>query len=141
MNEAVRQAAEDFGCLVSVAGARAYPPEGETTNVRYDEYLFRFERGALVVTAEPSDDTIRLSTAGATLPNVVELTGEEPWDRLIGCGVIWIWLLTNHRGHADGFQVEFGRPGSCWSRQLMCEGAALSARSLATLDRMSNLVV
>jgi hypothetical protein len=139
VNDLVREAAEHYGSLRSVAGVHAFRPNAARDS-RYDEYVFAFDRGSLTVTAEPSDDSIHLGGTGATLPHVTDLSNEEPWARLIGCGILWIWRLTNHNGFVDGLQLELGQPGECWSVQLMCEGSALSARSLGSLDRMSNLI-
>lgn len=139
MTDLVREAADRYGLLRSVVGAHAFHASAGRDD-RYDEYVFEFDCGSLTVTAEPSDDSIRLGGEGATLLHLTDLSNEEPWARLIGCGVLWIWRLTNQNGFVDGLQLELGQPGECWSVQLMCEGSALSARSLGSLDRMSNLI-
>lgn len=72
MNDLLSEVA-NYGSLQSVAGVHALPPPVERDS-RYDEYVFGFERGSLTVTAEPSDDTIRLGGTGATLPYVTVST-------------------------------------------------------------------
>jgi hypothetical protein len=138
MNDLLREVA-NYGSLQSVLGVHALPPPVERES-RYDEYVFGFERGSLTVTAEPSDDTIRLGGTGATMPFVTDISSQDPWTRLLGCRALWIWRLVNHNGYFDGLQLELGQPGECWSVQLMCEASALSTRSLGPLDRMSNLL-
>jgi hypothetical protein len=115
-----------------------FPPDTER-DYRYEEYVFGFEHGSFTVTAEASDDSIRLGATGATLPYVTDLSGEDPWSRLIGCGILWIWRMTNQNGYFDGLQLEFARPGECWSVQLMCGASAFSPASFGPLDRMTNL--
>jgi Family of unknown function (DUF6334) len=119
-------------------GVYAYPAEENLPGDRYEEYVFQFEEQSVVVTAVPDDDTVTVAVGGATLPFVHELTGVEPWNRLIGCGVLWLWRMTNHRGYLDGCQIEFARPGAYWGVQLMCEASALTALSLSPIDRLSN---
>lgn len=128
----------DFGHLISVVGLVEFLPTEMDLPVRYDEYEFAFERGKMVVTAIAEDDTISLSLDGATLPHAFDLSRVAPWDRLVGCDIRWVWLLTNDRGYTDGFQIELGRPGECWAIQLMCGGSALSARAIAPLDQLWN---
>jgi Family of unknown function (DUF6334) len=138
VNDLVREVADNYGSLKSVAGAHTFPPDPGFDS-RYGEYVFGFEHGSFTVTAEPSDDTIRLGATGATLPYVTDLSGEEPWSRLIGCGTLWIWQMVNQNGYFDGLQFAFARPGECWEVQLMCEASAFSMSSLGPLERMTNL--
>jgi Family of unknown function (DUF6334) len=104
----------------------------------FNEYVFRFGPDSLAVTAVPADDTISLTFGGATLPHVEDLTADEPWSRLIGCDVVWMWRLINHRNYVDGCQFEFGRPGEIWTLQLMCMASELSASSWSALEKMHN---
>ncbi len=130
---------DTFGRLVEVHGNYELPPEDRNPHDRFDEYAFRFERGSVVVTAVAEDDTITLAVGGgATLPFVHDLTTTAPWSTIIGCGVLWLWRMTNHRDYLDGCQIEFGRPGECWGIQLMCEASSLSARSLGPIDHLWN---
>jgi Family of unknown function (DUF6334) len=129
---------EEFGHLLAVQGSYELPPEDRNPNDRHDEYVFRFEQNSIVVTAVADDDTISMAVGGATLPFVHDLTEIEPWDKIIGCGVLWLWSLTNHRGFLDGCQIEFGRPGECWGVQLMCEASSLSVRSLGPIENLWN---
>jgi hypothetical protein len=128
----------EFGHLLRILGVYAYPDEETPPGAKYEEYVFQFEEGSVVVTAVPDDDTITVAVGGATLPFVHELTGVEPWSRLIGCGVLWLWRMTNHRGYPDGCQIEFARPGEFWGVQLMCEASALTPLSLGPIDRLAN---
>ena len=137
MRELISRVADGFGQLRSVAATSEFLTS-PSSNGRFDEYVFRFESGQFVVTANPSDDTILLNDQGLTLPNVVELSTEEPWHKLLGCGVLWIWLLENHRGYLDGIQIEFAQPGRCWCIQLMCEASSLSARSVGEIGDLTN---
>lgn len=132
--------AEDWGSLVAVLGCREVGSEDDGDNPRYDEFVFRFERGTITVTAMPDDDTVRLSNQGPTLPHRRDLTAIEPWDRLVGSGVLWMWTLTNQKGYQDGFQLELGRPGFVWSLQLTCEASSLSAQALTSLESLTNLL-
>jgi len=93
-----------------------------------------------VARAEPGDDTLLLSSDSMESSYVVDLTNTEPWNRLIGCEILLAWVLHNHFGYIDGLQLEFARPGTAWGIQLMSEGSSLSARSIASLTQMSNLL-
>lgn len=128
----------EFGHLQRIWGVYAFPAEENLPGDRFEEYVFQFELQSVVVTAVSDDDTITVAVGGATLPYPHELTGVEPWSRLIGCGVLWLWRMTNQGGYADGCQIEFGRPGEFWGIQLMCEASALTALSLSPIDRLSN---
>ena len=134
------RSASDNGKLVAVLGGNELQPDSENTHPRFDEYVFKFERGDLVARAEPGDDTLLLSSDSMESSYVVDLTNTEPWNRLIGCEILLAWVLHNHFGYIDGLQLEFARPGTAWGIQLMSEGSSLSARSIASLTQMSNLL-
>jgi hypothetical protein len=73
--------ADDWGALLAVLGARELPPDVRGGDPRYDEFVFRFERGGITVTSTPDDDTVRLTSQGPTLPHQTDLSATEPWDR------------------------------------------------------------
>lgn len=130
--------AEEWGALVGVRAFHALPTDTRSPDSRYDEYQFGFERGALVVTAVPEDDTVTISLANPTLTHATDLTTQHPWRMLIGCALVWQWDLTNQHGYLDGCQLEFARPGQCWTLQLICEAGSLTAHALTPIDSLWN---
>jgi Family of unknown function (DUF6334) len=129
---------DSLGSLTSVFGAWALSPQDRSDSDQFNEYVFQFGPSSVVVTAIPDDDTIRLTPDGATLPFVEDLTGVRPWTELIGCEVVWMWRLINHRNYVDGCQFEFGRPGEIWTLQLMCTASELSVSSWSSFDGLQN---
>jgi hypothetical protein len=101
----------EFGDLLGIWGAYALPPAERRPGERFNELVFQFEENPVAVTAVPDDDTVIVAVRGATLPFVHDLTSTKPWNKIIGCGAIWLWRLTNQREYFDGCQIEFARPG------------------------------
>jgi hypothetical protein len=131
---------DEFGQLVSAVGAWALRADDRGNGHRFDEYCLNFERASVVITAVPDDDTISIHVGQPTSPYQEDISAREPWQTLVGCGVIWAWSMTNQRGFRDGYQIEFGRPGECWAVQFMSEGSALSLRAIAPSGRLWNQV-
>jgi hypothetical protein len=132
-SDLLRRVVDDYGVLVSIAGASSEPRETGRAS-RFNEYTFGFEAGILTVAAHGPDDTIRLLESATELLFISTLTMEPPWASAVACGVTWVWRLTNQQGYPDGLQVEFGSDSGLLSVQLMCETAALTAKAVVALD-------
>ena len=138
MNDPHSPYVEEIGPLDLVTGAWALSADSRSPNARCDQFLLSFEKRSILIAADPEDDTVDVNFGDITLPYTVELTDRDPWRRLVGCGVLWTWRLTNQHGYSDGFQVELGRPGECWALQFMAEGGAISVRSIGPIEGLWN---
>jgi hypothetical protein len=107
--------AEEFGELHAVTLSATEPGWN-------DEIRFFFRRGSLTVRADGTNDTIDLQLdPGATLPGAFP----KAWQRFASLQVRWAWTLENHRGYADGLQLEFAQGETTLGVQIMVEASRL----------------
>ncbi|MCO5319819.1 MAG: DUF6334 family protein [Microthrixaceae bacterium] len=87
---------------------------------------FGFAEGAVAVEAVPDDDTVSVHAATGVLTHwageSVRLAADHP---AVGLGVRWAWLLTNHQGYMDGFQIEFAFDGASIPLQFVAQASRL----------------
>jgi hypothetical protein len=131
--EVLQKIVEEFGAITSVTACSQFNPKDAKTASRFEEYELQFERGVVTVAADPENDTIHLSRALSSLPNKTLVSSSEPWKSVVGCQVIWTWLLANQAELTDGFQFECRTSDGFVDIQLMCEASALSVRALAEI--------
>jgi hypothetical protein len=64
------------------------------------------DHGAIRLTADADTDEVIVRTLGsdASLPDLSE---EAVFAPLLGKVIEYAWSMTNHRGHADAFQIRF----------------------------------
>jgi len=116
--------AEEFGRLVAIHFSEFEP--GWVESVHFD-----FEAGYLRVDVNGDNDTVKWKIG----PRRGATPGEAPDSlrELLSQEVRWIWLMTNHRGFTDGFQIEF-RDEPSTNVQLMAEASRLWIYKLTALD-------
>ena|SRR5687768_4950584 len=70
----------------------------------------RFESAVATVYVESDYDTLRLELSEMKVGSdcyIKVATSTEPWDKVAGRSLSWIWLLTNQQGYEDGLRFEF----------------------------------
>jgi hypothetical protein len=70
----------------------------------------QFEGAVATVYVESDFDTLRLELSGMKVGSdcyIKVATLTEPWDKVAGRSLSWIWLLTNQQGYEDGLRFEF----------------------------------
>jgi hypothetical protein len=90
--------------------------------------VFTFDEGSFSVRAVIEDDSILISFAEALGEELTDLHALEPWNRVIGHGMMFIWTLENQSGYRDGLQFECALPEEFLSVQLMCMASALDVQ-------------
>lgn len=89
---------EDSGPLQRVTGVAEDVPPGEWESLR-----FEFERGVLSLSCDIDTDEVIFET-GQRHPGASDV--DEAWaERLLGKHIVYAWVLQNHRGYNDGFQL------------------------------------
>jgi len=98
MNDAVRELAADSGVLRRVAGSRV--PNG-----RYDVLELTFDHGTLHLSCDDDTDEIVLDVTAPATGDVVEIVDDNTLADLAGKVVELAWIMMNHRGFEDAFQL------------------------------------
>lgn len=75
-----------------------------------DCLVLKFGFSALIVRADPDDDTIEFSVSDSCDPNAdgcVKADETEPWRGFIGKRCGWVWVTINQQGYCDGILLSF----------------------------------
>jgi hypothetical protein len=116
----------ELGLLRQVDRWMFVSDSGETNHDWLVAAEFLFDDGAIVVEAVPDDDTISVHAATGALTHWAGesacITADHP---AVGLGVRWAWSLTNHRGYADGFQLELAFERATMRLQYISEASRL----------------
>jgi hypothetical protein len=123
MDAQVRHLALDSGDLVAINGLEA-PAD------RFVTLAFQFAKGTLFLRCDDDTDEI-----------LVEVVEDEPGyapvanellASLIGSTIEYAWVLTNHRGYEDSFQLRLASPrGHHVTVQLEVGASAMDVRRVA----------
>jgi hypothetical protein len=127
VNSRLSSVAEDYGSLQSVT-------DEESVSGGIESIRFSFEGGDLTLTVQAADDTIIWDLGRASTTTERGKSSPSWSDALLQCRVRWIWELRNHRGYADGIQLEFWRDNETTIVQLVAEGSALRPHVLTALE-------
>jgi hypothetical protein len=73
-----------------------------------EEMVLDFGQTLLVITANEEEDSLELRAAQETeTPDLVDVSGSEPWNKFIGKKFGWGWLTINQLGSWDGLVLGF----------------------------------
>jgi Family of unknown function (DUF6334) len=75
-----------------------------------DRLVLRFGPAALIIKADPDEDTIEFSVSDSCDPHAdgcIEADKTEPWRSLIGKPFGWGWVTINQQGYCDGLLLSF----------------------------------
>jgi hypothetical protein len=125
MSDVRWKATHEFGALTAIFASRRFDEE-DSLYQPFDEYAFTFEGGRLTVSAQAEDDSISVGSEPLSSGSVEDISQQQPWDSLIGSGLIWSWRLRNQQGYDDGFQVEFHAGAQSTLIQFVCEASSLT---------------
>ncbi|MBL8204347.1 MAG: hypothetical protein JNM09_08960 [Blastocatellia bacterium] len=79
-----------------------------------DAVELQFEGVVVTIYAETDFDTIQIELSELRVREdcyVKEATSLNPWDKVTGKLLEWIWLLINQQGYEDGYRFEFSSKG------------------------------
>jgi hypothetical protein len=122
---------ERFGVLESVTIARTVLNQPE-------EYELGFRSGVLLVGVNQEDDTVRLSRGKSNLPERLDISAREPWNRVIGSSAIWAWELRNQQGYRDALQIEFSLKPGFVTIQLVCQASAIQTLKVEEVEVLTS---
>jgi hypothetical protein len=123
----------ELGKIISVIGCRELEPENEHQRMSFNEIEFVCEHGLFTVVADDELDTVSLKLAESSTTFRKDISGTEPWIRVIEKPILWAWLLTNQQEFTDGFQFEVGTPDGFVAVQLMCQATSFEVRLVTSL--------
>jgi len=126
----LRDIVDRFGVLQSVAIAR-------DVLARPEEYELTFAGGVLLVGVHADDDTIRLGRGRSELPDRIDVSGWDPWQRALGASAIWAWQLRNQQGYSDALQVEFALDEAFTTVQLVCQASAIQTLAVEEAESLT----
>src|SRR6185437_104420 len=98
MTAAVRALAGDSGPLVSASGSR-------DSAGRYTSLRLNFRSGSLILAC--NDDTDEVVVTAENEPRGNRVLSQSALPELLGMSIDYAWVLTNHRGYDDAFQLRF----------------------------------
>jgi hypothetical protein len=119
--------------FVSEAGALQALRGVQSSPGRFTSLQLRFELGTLNLRCNADTDEIVVATGEFDIDQpTIE---EEVLADLIGMIVEYAWLLTNHRGYVDAFQLRFtDGQGHAETRQFEVAAAAIDIRRVVAVS-------
>lgn len=114
MQDPKTQAAEALSPMLSALGQLTDRRLDSVWEMHREGSLDRLElilgTAALIITADPDDDTIDFSVSDSDDPGAegyVDASQAEPWKNLIGRSFGWGWVTINQQGYCDGLLFSF----------------------------------
>jgi hypothetical protein len=95
----------------SVHGESLHEARRMVENRCLTRLVLTFETARLIVSANGDDDTVEVASDPIAQAKQIEgedVSGERPWDSVIGKPFGWGWVTVNQQGYCDGLLIGFG---------------------------------